>query len=379
MLLARTVAGRCSCSAAPRDSTRSIPDALWYHVRVDAIARPAHPCSRTAQEAGLWRSQRNARHRRPAQPLAALPPDLPSSGTANPQQVWPVVQQVWQALANAATSQPPSDADAAAALQNTGNSAWRTLLTLHLLRSGCNAAQLSASASASVPVVPQQSGVSAAAALQPQVTLAVAAKDPGGSGSGSGSSGSSGTGGRGSAVQPPSATAQLAAGQSGPGGGGGGGGSGKAAKARRPDIGTLWGLLVLGLAYVHHSTTGTTPVFCKCECLCHAAFILTPGTVSVVLYLLTCPTSAAAGFALPALLPLVNEDLHLTDAQGALLTSGYTVRLPSETLPCDLQHRSCWMVQAHAVLSHKSSLTAALTARSTGVVCGSTGARGSAG
>ena len=53
------------------------------------------------------------------------------------------------------------------------------------------------------------------------------------------------------------------------------------------DIGTFWGLLVLGVAYVHHSTTG---------------------------------------FSVPALLPLINEDLHLTDSQGALLTAGYTVR-----------------------------------------------------
>ena len=54
-----------------------------------------------------------------------------------------------------------------------------------------------------------------------------------------------------------------------------------------PDIGTIWSVVVLGLAYVHHSTTG---------------------------------------FALPALLPLINEDLHLTDSQGGLLTAGYTVR-----------------------------------------------------
>ena len=53
------------------------------------------------------------------------------------------------------------------------------------------------------------------------------------------------------------------------------------------DLGTFWGLLVLGLAYVHHSTTG---------------------------------------FALPALLPLINQDLALSDSQGALLTVGYTVR-----------------------------------------------------
>ncbi len=53
------------------------------------------------------------------------------------------------------------------------------------------------------------------------------------------------------------------------------------------DLGTFWGLLVSGLAYVHHSTTG---------------------------------------FALPALLPLINQDLALSDSQGALLTVGYTVR-----------------------------------------------------
>lgn len=56
--------------------------------------------------------------------------------------------------------------------------------------------------------------------------------------------------------------------------------------ARRPDAGTLWGLLVLSLAYLHHSTSG---------------------------------------FALPALLPIITEDLHLSDNQGALLTAGYTV------------------------------------------------------
>eukprot|EP00208_Stichococcus_sp_RCC1054_P001861 CAMPEP_0206137946 /NCGR_PEP_ID=MMETSP1473-20131121/2956_1 /ASSEMBLY_ACC=CAM_ASM_001109 /TAXON_ID=1461547 /ORGANISM="Stichococcus sp, Strain RCC1054" /LENGTH=682 /DNA_ID=CAMNT_0053531227 /DNA_START=245 /DNA_END=2294 /DNA_ORIENTATION=- len=81
------------------------------------------------------------------------------------------------------------------------------------------------------------------------------------------------------------------------GSGGGGGGSNKAAKFKAPDIGTLWGLLILGVAYVHHSTTG---------------------------------------FALPALLPLINEDLHLTDSQGALLTSGYTVLYAAALIPVGL-------------------------------------------
>ena len=89
-----------------------------------------------------------------------------------------------------------------------------------------------------------------------------------------------------------SVPSKVSGGGGGGSGGGGGGGGKKAAKIKAPDIGTLWGLLILGVAYVHHSTTG---------------------------------------FALPALLPLINEDLHLTDAQGALLTSGYTVRAPPHT------------------------------------------------
>ena len=51
---------------------------------------------------------------------------------------------------------------------------------------------------------------------------------------------------------------------------------------------------MLGLAYVHHSTTG---------------------------------------FALPALLPLINQDLALSDSQGALLTVGYTVRHEFQPMP----------------------------------------------
>ena len=54
-----------------------------------------------------------------------------------------------------------------------------------------------------------------------------------------------------------------------------------------PSFGTFWGLLVLSLAYLHHSTTG---------------------------------------FALPSLLPIISNDLALTDSEGALLTAGYTVR-----------------------------------------------------
>lgn len=61
-----------------------------------------------------------------------------------------------------------------------------------------------------------------------------------------------------------------------------------------PDLGTIWGLVVLGMAYVHHSTTG---------------------------------------FAVPALLPLISPDLSLTDGQGALLTVGYTVLYACALIP----------------------------------------------
>lgn len=83
------------------------------------------------------------------------------------------------------------------------------------------------------------------------------------------------------------------------GGTGGSNGSGlkKVLKLKAPDIGTLWGLLILGIAYVHHSTTA---------------------------------------FALPALLPLINEDLHLLDSQGALLTTGYTVLYAVALVPVGL-------------------------------------------
>ncbi|KAL4458009.1 hypothetical protein ABPG75_012874 [Micractinium tetrahymenae] len=62
-------------------------------------------------------------------------------------------------------------------------------------------------------------------------------------------------------------------------------------------LGTLWGLLVLSLAYLHHSTSG---------------------------------------FALPALLPIISEDLHLSDNQGALLTAGYTVLYAVTLVPMGL-------------------------------------------
>ena len=64
-----------------------------------------------------------------------------------------------------------------------------------------------------------------------------------------------------------------------------------------PDLGSVWGLGVLGLLYVHHSTTG---------------------------------------FALPALLPLISPDLSLSDVQGSLLTAGYTVLYALALIPVGL-------------------------------------------
>ncbi|GAB4820526.1 hypothetical protein N2152v2_007572 [Parachlorella kessleri] len=62
-------------------------------------------------------------------------------------------------------------------------------------------------------------------------------------------------------------------------------------------FGTIWGLLVLSMAYLHHSTTG---------------------------------------FALPSLLPIITDDLALTDSQGALLTAGYTVLYALALVPVGL-------------------------------------------
>ena len=64
-----------------------------------------------------------------------------------------------------------------------------------------------------------------------------------------------------------------------------------------PDVGTIWGLLILSIAYLHHSTTG---------------------------------------FALPALLPIITNDLHLADSQGALLTAGYTLLYAIALIPMGL-------------------------------------------
>ncbi|RMZ56819.1 hypothetical protein APUTEX25_002908, partial [Auxenochlorella protothecoides] len=61
-----------------------------------------------------------------------------------------------------------------------------------------------------------------------------------------------------------------------------------------PLLGPTWSLCVLTLAYLHHSTTG---------------------------------------YALPALLPIISEDLHLVDTQAATLTAGYTVLYALAMLP----------------------------------------------
>eukprot|EP00884_Botryococcus_braunii_P015632 jgi/Botrbrau1/2752/Bobra.0164s0031.2 len=58
-------------------------------------------------------------------------------------------------------------------------------------------------------------------------------------------------------------------------------------EVREPvDLGTIWGLIVLGASYLHHSTTG---------------------------------------YAVPALLPIISPELAMTDKEGALLTVFYTL------------------------------------------------------
>jgi hypothetical protein len=183
--------------------------------------------------------------------VTALPAGPPLADAADLQQVWHLAQRVWQDLQDAAASQPLSDVPAALALQHTALSAQQTLLMLYLLRSSCTAAQMSALATSAADSqrLPDLAASAAQAAQQRQTALAARAQ-----GTSGGTAGSS-KGSKGGAVRPPGATAQALAGQA-QSDSSGGGGSGKVTKARRPDIGTLWGLLVLGLAYVHHSTTG---------------------------------------------------------------------------------------------------------------------------
>lgn len=61
--------------------------------------------------------------------------------------------------------------------------------------------------------------------------------------------------------------------------------------------GYVWALVILSVAYLHHSTSG---------------------------------------FALPALLPIISSDLHLQDSQGALLTAGYTILYAVALVPMGL-------------------------------------------
>jgi hypothetical protein len=214
------------------------------------LPRPLFNGSRHVSSASSCRHHNGCRCRRSSSRIAALPPTPPSADSPDLQQVWRLVQHVWQDLLDAAGSQPPSDASAALALQRTGALAQQTLLMLYLLRSSCNAAQMLAVAAPAADVQ-QQADLATSAALQSPMAMAGGARHT--SSSSTGSSKSS----KGGAVRPPGATAQAVAGQpESDGSGGGSGGSGKVTKARRPDIGTLWGLLVLGLAYVHHSTTG---------------------------------------------------------------------------------------------------------------------------
>lgn len=58
-------------------------------------------------------------------------------------------------------------------------------------------------------------------------------------------------------------------------------------------------------------------------------------------------TSLKCRFALPALLPLITPDLHLSEQQGALLTAGYAVSAPScaiSSVPLRILHKS-WSSQ----------------------------------
>ncbi|KAK9811000.1 hypothetical protein WJX73_004887 [Symbiochloris irregularis] len=64
--------------------------------------------------------------------------------------------------------------------------------------------------------------------------------------------------------------------------------------AKPPNLASVWALVVLSIAYLHHSTTG---------------------------------------FALPAMLPLITPDLKLDDNQSALLTVGYTVLYALALIP----------------------------------------------
>ena len=207
--------------------------------------RSVHPSG------GLWQQGRLCGRRGAAAVRAVLPDQSPIE-SADPSVVWQVLQQVWQSLTDAASRGPPSDDGISAALHSTGTSACRTLLALHLLRSGASTAQLVSSLQGSGATgsgsgngsggtsSSAQAGRSNLAGMQrrARTRAGASARDPG--------SAPSTGGGRASSVQPPAAAAQMGAGQGSTASSGGGGG-GKAAKARRPDIGTLWGLLVLGL------------------------------------------------------------------------------------------------------------------------------------
>ena len=55
-------------------------------------------------------------------------------------------------------------------------------------------------------------------------------------------------------------------------------------------------------------------------------------------------------FALPALLPLITPDLHLTEQQGALLTAGYAVSAPSYAIGFALL--GCMNYSLHFATTH---------------------------
>ena len=137
---------------------------------------------------------------------------------------------------------------------------------------------------AEAPDVPIAATTVAAAAVVGSSAAAASAFVAGNSAGSPGATAGGGPSKSGSAAAANDGSSSSGGGGSDPGGGGG----------DSPDLGYVWGLGVLGLLYVHHSTTG---------------------------------------FALPALLPLISPDLALTDVQGSLLTAGYTVLYALALIP----------------------------------------------
>src|SRR6476469_3628493 len=122
------------------------PEELWSTKRghVGTVPRfqlrPHFTGSRPVQSASSNTFYDGCRGRRGFLCVTALPTTSPSADSADVQQVWHLVQRVWQDLLDVTGSQAPSDASAALALQHTGAIAQQTLLMLYLLHFSCSAA-----------------------------------------------------------------------------------------------------------------------------------------------------------------------------------------------------------------------------------------------